>query len=102
VLQPPAFVDQYAAMPSLHVGWDLLVGVAIASAASSLALRAIGLLLPALMVVAVVVTANHFILDAAVGIVLVLVGHAIALALERRPARAAATPLEDRPVRARV
>jgi hypothetical protein len=102
VLQPPAFVDQYAAMPSLHVGWDLLVGVAIVSAASSLALRVIGLLLPALMVVAVVVTANHFILDAAVGIVLVLVGHAIALALERRPARAAATPLQDPPVRARV
>ncbi len=28
-LQPPAFVNQYAAMPSLHVGWDLLAGVAI-------------------------------------------------------------------------
>ena len=25
-LQPPAFVNQYAAMPSLHAGWDLLVG----------------------------------------------------------------------------
>lgn len=25
VLQPNAFVNQYAAMPSLHVGWDLLI-----------------------------------------------------------------------------
>ncbi len=26
LLQPPNFVNQYAAMPSLHAGWDLLVG----------------------------------------------------------------------------
>jgi hypothetical protein len=26
VLQPPAFTNQYAAVPSLHVGWDLLAG----------------------------------------------------------------------------
>ena len=31
VLQPPAFVNQYAAMPSLHVGWDLLMGLAVYS-----------------------------------------------------------------------
>jgi hypothetical protein len=35
VLQPPAFVNQYAAMPSLHAGWDLLVGIAIVTAAST-------------------------------------------------------------------
>ncbi len=28
ILQPPQFVNQYAAMPSLHAGWDLLVGIA--------------------------------------------------------------------------
>ena len=35
VLQPPAFVNQYAAMPSLHSGWDLLVGIAIVTAATT-------------------------------------------------------------------
>ena len=35
MLQPPAFVNQYAAMPSLHSGWDLLVGIAIVAAAST-------------------------------------------------------------------
>ena len=35
VLQPPAFVNQYAAMPSLHAGWDLLVGIAIVAATTS-------------------------------------------------------------------
>ena len=34
-LQPPAFVNQYAAMPSLHAGWDLLVGLAIVGAAAT-------------------------------------------------------------------
>ena len=84
VLQPPAFVDQYAAMPSLHAGWDLLVGIAIVTATSSLLLRAIGLTMPALMAVAVVVTANHYILDVVVGVLLALTGHLVALLLERR------------------
>lgn len=87
VLQPPAFVNQYAAMPSLHTGWNLLVGMAIVSAASSALLRTIGWLMPILMAIAVVVTGNHYILDAVAGITLVLVAHAAALALERRRAR---------------
>jgi membrane-associated phospholipid phosphatase len=86
-LQPPAFVNQYAAMPSLHAGWDLLVGVAIVSAATTVALRLVGLLMPLLMVWAVVATANHYVLDVVAGIVLVLIGHAVALYLERRRAR---------------
>ena len=73
VLQPPAFTNPYAAMPSLHVGWDLLIGLAIVVAASRLWVRVIGGLLPMLMGWAVVATANHFVLDAAVGVLLVLV-----------------------------
>jgi len=73
VLQPPAFTNQYAAMPSLHVGWDLLIGLAIVVAASRLWVRVIGGLLPMLMGWAVVATANHFVLDAVVGVLLVLV-----------------------------
>ena len=82
-LQPPAFVNQYAAMPSLHVGWDLLVGLAIISAATTVGLRAVGLVMPVLMVWAVVATANHYLLDVVVGLALVLVGHAVAVWLER-------------------
>jgi hypothetical protein len=83
VLQPPAFVNQYAAMPSLHVGWDLLVGISIVTAALALALRIIGFVMPILMALSVVVTANHYILDAVVGIAIVLLAHVCALALER-------------------
>ena len=86
-LQPPAFVNQYAAMPSLHAGWDLLVGMAIASAAATVGLRLVGMLMPLMMVWAVVATANHYVLDVVAGIVLVLIGHMIALHLERRRAK---------------
>lgn len=92
VLQPPAFVNQYAALPSLHSGWDLLVGISIVTAASTVVLKMIGYAMPALMAFAVVATANHFLLDVVAGVSLVLVGHVIALALERRRKRHAHRP----------
>jgi hypothetical protein len=84
VLQPPAFVNQYAAMPSLHSGWDLLVGIAIVAAASSVALKLVGFAMPVLMAFAVVATANHYLVDVLAGVSLVLVGHLVALGLGRR------------------
>jgi hypothetical protein len=92
VLQPPAFVNQYAAMPSLHSGWDLLVGMSIIAAASTLLLRIVGFALPVLMALAVVATANHYVVDVVAGVALVLFGHAVALRLERRRDRRAAGP----------
>ncbi len=83
VLQPPAFTNQYAAMPSLHSGWDLLVGMAIFSAASTLTLRVIGFVLPVLMGLAVVATANHYVLDVAAGVILALLGDAVARRAEQ-------------------
>lgn len=73
VLQPPAFVNQYAAMPSLHVGWDLLIGIALVTWSAHLLVRILGVLLPILMTASVVLTANHYLIDAVAGIALVLV-----------------------------
>jgi membrane-associated phospholipid phosphatase len=84
VLQPPAFVNQYAALPSLHVGWDLLMGIALATAAARPLLRALAALMPLAMVAAVVLTANHYLLDVVAGAAVALVGLAIAVAVERR------------------
>jgi membrane-associated phospholipid phosphatase len=93
ILQPPQFTNQYAAMPSLHAGWDLLVGLAILSATSVLALKVVGYVLPVLMTLAVVVTANHFVLDVVAGVALALLGHAIAAwPARRREQRANAVP----------
>ena len=84
VLQPPAFVNQYAAMPSLHVGWDLLVGMALVAVATTWLIRMVGCLMPMLMAAATVVTANHYVLDVLVGAAFALAGWAIALWIEKR------------------
>ena len=84
VLQPPAFVNQYAAMPSLHAGWDLLVGIAIVAATTSTLLRVVGCLMPLLMALSTVATANHYVIDVVAGIALVLLADQVALLLARR------------------
>lgn len=87
ILQPPAFVNQYAAMPSLHVGWDLLVGLAVISAAGAVWLRVLGRLMPVLMAVATVATANHYLLDVVGGVLFALAGLWAALLIEQRRER---------------
>jgi membrane-associated phospholipid phosphatase len=72
-LQPPGLTNQYAAFPSLHFGWNLLVGVAVWGATRNVALRLLSILGPAAMGVAVVLTANHYVLDLIGGAVVVLV-----------------------------
>lgn len=79
VLQPPALVNRYAAMPSLHVGWNLLVGVALWTSFRSRAVRCFAVVGPSLMCIAVVVTANHYVLDAIVGAALALFGLVVAV-----------------------
>ena len=74
VLQPPALVNQYAAMPSLHVGWDLLMGYALVRYGRRRWQRVAGVLLPFMMMVAVVATGNHYVVDAVAGVLLVLAG----------------------------
>jgi membrane-associated phospholipid phosphatase len=78
VLQPPSFTNQYAAMPSFHVGWDLLVGIALVRESGRLWARVLGTALPLLMLFSVVVTGNHYFLDAVVGDAIVLTALAVA------------------------
>jgi len=66
-----SLTDQYAAMPSLHVGWA--VWCAWAWRGSNLAwVRRFGWLYPASITTAVVLTGNHYVLDAVVGALLAL------------------------------
>jgi PAP2 superfamily len=61
--------DQLSAMPSVHVGWAVLVAVAVIGATRN-RWRWLVLLYPVLTTVAVVVTANHFWLDGIVAVLL--------------------------------
>ncbi len=71
-LQPPGLTNQYAAFPSLHFGWNLLVGFAVWGATQNVVLRALSILGPAAMAAAVVLTANHYVVDPVAGMVVVL------------------------------
>lgn len=84
VLQPPAFTNPYAAMPSFHVGWDLLVGIALVRESRSWWPRLAGHVLPMAMVASVVLTGNHYLLDAVVGDLIVLASLALASWWSRR------------------
>jgi len=78
VLQPPSLTNQYAAMPSLHVGWNLLMGIAIVTQTRHLFWKAFGVAMPVLMILATIVTANHYIVDGLAGAAVALIGLAIA------------------------
>ena len=84
VLQPPGFTNQYAAVPSMHMGWDLLLALMIVRCSATRAVRVAGWLLPPLMLAAIVLTANHWLLDAVAGAAVALVGLAVAQRLDRR------------------
>jgi hypothetical protein len=91
VLQPPTLTDLYAAVPSLHVGWNLVMGVALVRESSVPAVRAFGAVMPAAMAAAVVLTANHFFIDVLLGVALVTVSLRLA-DRERAPRAAAPAP----------
>ncbi len=82
------FVNPYAAMPSLHFGWDLLLGVAIVRAFWKerwmWLMVPIGVALPILQIFSITMTGNHFLLDAAAGGVVAILGVCLALAVQRR------------------
>ena len=70
----PSMVNVYAAMPSMHVAWSIIAGALLVSSFKGRWWAwALGAGHPVLMGVAVVVTANHYLLDVVVG-VLALVG----------------------------
>lgn len=73
--------NQYAAMPSMHVGWSFFLALVVITVARS-PWRWLILAHPVLMTLTVVVTGNHYWLDGIVGVTLL----AFALVLFRRDA----------------
>lgn len=59
--------NQYAAMPSLHVGWAVWCGVLLWRHGKSPLLRVLGVVYPLVTVIVVMGTANHYFLDAVAG-----------------------------------
>ncbi|WP_432588200.1 phosphatase PAP2 family protein [Streptomyces sp. HD1123-B1] len=73
--------NQFAAMPSLHVGWALWCGVALWRHGRATWTKVLAVLYPLTITIVVMGTANHYFLDAAAGAAVMGVG-----ALLARPA----------------
>jgi len=56
--------NPYAAMPSLHFGWALIIGCTLFLTLRPLWLRLLGLCYPAFMLSVIVISGNHFFADA--------------------------------------
>jgi hypothetical protein len=80
--------NQFAAMPSLHVGWALWCAIAIVTLAKRRWVRILGALYPICTAFVVLGTANHFVLDAIGGIVTLGIGVLVERLLSGRHAYA--------------
>ena len=81
------WVNPYAAMPCLHVGWNLIMGIGMVMVVWRerwmwLAVP-IAVFLPISQSLAVVATANHYLLDIPAGVLVSLGGFPVALAMRR-------------------
>ena len=72
------FFNPYAAVPSMHFGYALMIGVVAALLLHNWPLRAIALAYPAVVFFAIVGTANHYVVDSFGGAIAVFLGFAIA------------------------
>jgi hypothetical protein len=94
VAHPSGFTNPYAALPSFHAGWFFLAAVVLARAAARrTALRRVARLLAPLMSVAVVVTANHYVVDVVLGVGLSLAALAVATRWSSSVSRSTHVPL---------
>jgi PAP2 superfamily len=65
--------NPYAAVPSMHIGFSLIVGISLVRLARRPLWRVAGALYPVFVLFVIVATGNHFFFDAAAGAVVALV-----------------------------
>ena len=78
------FYNSYAALPSLHFGWAVMFGVFFLRLPNIWG-KVCGVIYPALMLCSIIMTGNHYIVDAVGGVLVILVSFfVIELHLQQR------------------
>jgi hypothetical protein len=75
--------NQYAAMPSMHCGWSTWCAVAVVVVVGHGRLRWLAFLYPSATLFCILVTGNHYWIDAVGGLVTLALGAGIAVLIER-------------------
>jgi hypothetical protein len=84
--------NPFAAVPSLHMGYALVVGAALARQARKRVTRMAGLAYPLLVLLVIVATGNHYFFDAFAGALVAAIASALASAITNQSAASAARP----------
>jgi hypothetical protein len=79
--------NPYAAVPSMHFGYAALIGGGVLALSGNRALGSLALAYPAVVFLTIVATANHFVVDAAAGGLVMAVGVGAAAWLHAHPVR---------------
>jgi hypothetical protein len=88
--------NPYAAVPSMHIGYALVVATSLLRHGRSRLVHVLGVLYPPAVLLIVVATGNHFFLDAVAGALVVGLAAVVARPLTRR---AVATRPAELPIR---
>jgi PAP2 superfamily len=95
-----ALYNPFAAVPSMHVGYAVTIGASLVRHGGRRALRVAGILYPALILLVIVATGNHFFLDAVAGAAVAALAAVVAAAAlsvrdSRRDQRPLARPVHE-------
>jgi membrane-associated phospholipid phosphatase len=72
ILENGVLANPFAAMPSLHFGYALFIGIMLYTLARGSWIRYLGFVYTVVVLLAIVATGNHFIIDAVAGALVVL------------------------------
>jgi membrane-associated phospholipid phosphatase len=87
-----SFYNQLAAVPSLHVGFAVAIGIAISASLRHPVLKGLALLWGPLVGLAVVATGNHFVFDMVAGVAAAALGYVLGAGATRARSRRPAAP----------
>ena len=87
--------NQYAAMPSMHIGWSTWVALVLLPVVRRRWTKALVILHPVATLFCIVVTANHYWIDGVGGLVCLAAGYGLARLVTGRLGRRLARPAPD-------
>jgi hypothetical protein len=83
--------NQYAAMPSMHIGWSTWCAIVLVPLLRRRWARVLAAVYPVITLVCIVLTANHYWIDGVGGLLCLAAGYGLARVLTRSPVPAGTT-----------